>query len=306
MNPHLTARGQDMGDTLRTRHRLHFWFLPIAAPVLIKGRTHRASIDLVQMSNQQIYKSDRVNARPEFAQSHRMTDECFADKSFASSPTDLAVAANLANLIVLWISDFGQTRRECSLIFAVPFGRHGLSQGFVGTQTIVTAQPGCRAMLLPAPGASRRLSSFLLHHSMELFVCAIVLGAGWSGKFDTNAQPHPPGTQLRKARRPLRGKGTAIVDPDYLGHALLPEKPSKCGPDRPQVLRWQCSYQQAISTEQISHCQRFAALAIACSKPAFDMVCRNLFLLGDVLKWQWTNQLTKGRSRWWNEWRSWG
>ena len=86
-----------MGDTLRTRHRLHFWFLPMAWCMPIEGPTHGAGIFLVQMANQQIGEFDGVNTASELTQSHRMTDEGLADKTFAPSPTDLAIAADSSN-----------------------------------------------------------------------------------------------------------------------------------------------------------------------------------------------------------------
>jgi hypothetical protein len=155
--------------------------------VLIKRWTHSARIFLVQMANQQVGKPDGVNSGSELAQSHRVTDERFADETFASGPTDLAIAADSAKLIVLWVADLGQTRRKRSFAFAIPFGRHGLSQSFVGTQMVVTPQPGGRAVLLPSPGMGWRLGGFLLHHSVKLFVCAVVLGTSRASKFHPNA-----------------------------------------------------------------------------------------------------------------------
>ena len=260
-----------MGDTLMTTHRLHFQFLRGAAAMLIKNWAHCTDVLQVQMSDQQIGKSDSVNTRLEWFEPDELTNEGFADKALASSPSDFPVAAYPANLITRSIMYFGQARRELSPAFAVPFGRQGLSQCFVRTFVIVAPQPTCAAVLLAAPCVSSGLGGFSFQDPMKLFVRSILLWTGRPDQFDADAQPDPPGAQLRKPCRALRGKGTAIVDPNDLRQASSSKKSCKNRFDRRQVLRGQQLHQQTITTEQIAHCQRLAPLAIACAKPALEI-----------------------------------
>src|SRR6516164_2355159 len=140
------ARGQDMGDTLMTRHGLHFWFLLSAPSMLIEDWTHGSLIVLVEMPDQQVRKLNRMNTEFEFAESNLLTDESFTDKTFAPGPADLTITAYPTDFKPRTIADVRQARRKPTSAFAISFARRGLSQCFVRTDLVVTPQPASTAM----------------------------------------------------------------------------------------------------------------------------------------------------------------
>src|SRR3954467_1243547 len=111
-----------------------------------------------------------------------LSDESFSDKARASSPADLPITPNPANLVTGRVVPFWQTAGKRRRAFPVPLRGCFLSQSLVRTKLVVTSQPEGGPMLLAPPRLGRRPGGFPLQDAMKLFVRSIILRSSWPGE----------------------------------------------------------------------------------------------------------------------------
>ena len=238
--------------------------------------SHRSDISLVQVTDQQFCKINRVNSWANASQSDPLTNEGLSDESPATAPPNFSVASDAPHHTTAAIVYLRQGFWKSPWTFSIQLAGCHLSQGLVGTHLIVALQPDCRAMLLPSSRPSCGSGRFSLQDPMKLFVRSIVLRTTGPCKFHSYTQPHPPGTQTRKACGAFGCKRTSVVDPNHFRQSLTLEKSSKDGLDGLPMLADQYSSQQTVTTVQIPNGQRFATLSIASAEPTFEVHCPNV------------------------------
>src|SRR5579863_1348953 len=116
-----------MGDSLMPTHGLHFRSLERTATMPIMRWTHGSLVALVQVSDQQLREIDCIHFLMKKAQSDLLAHEGLANKTFATSPPDLSIAANAPHHVSRPIFQIGQTPRKLPSISAIFPGRRHLS-----------------------------------------------------------------------------------------------------------------------------------------------------------------------------------
>src|SRR5580698_711468 len=243
----------------------------MASNMFINSRPHRADILLMQVTDQQVSEADGIDIGFELAQTNGLSHERFTDESFASSPANFTIAADLPDVISCSIPQRRQTRRELAWTPSIALSRRLLSQSFMGTLTVVLPKPAGATMLLTSPSSCCRLGRFGFEHPVKLLMRTVVLRLGWPDKLHPNVQASPPRAQLRKPGRPTRGKGAAIVHADHLRQTMLLKKPRKNSLGWGHLLAGQDGGQQTITAERVPHRQGFTTLAITRPKPTFEI-----------------------------------
>jgi hypothetical protein len=260
-----------MGNKLMPTHWLHFWFFGFGSTVPIKSRTHCTEIVFVEVPNEDVGEVYGMNASAQLLQCNALLHKSFSNESPSPFPANFSVASDLAHLVVLWILGQRKCIGKTSPTFAIEPNRSFLSQRLVRTEVVVATQPEGGPMLLPTTGLRRKMSSLFFHHTMKLFVRTVVLGTGWTRQLYPYPQPNPPCTQTRKPSRPRRSKRSTVVDPNGFWHALFAKKLCKrCFYSHPALIGQQAN-QEAVTAEQIPHCQRFDSVSVASSKPPFEI-----------------------------------
>src|SRR5690349_6389076 len=124
-----------------TTHRLHFLFFGFVTAVPVEGRTHRASVLVMQMANQQTGVVNSVDTAAQLLQAHALFDEGFADKSFATPPANLPIAADLSHLVARRVLEGRQCGRKAPPALAIKLGWCFLPQRLVRSQVVVAVKP---------------------------------------------------------------------------------------------------------------------------------------------------------------------
>jgi hypothetical protein len=252
-----------MGDTLE--------LLFLSLGVFVECRSHRTSIPLMKMANQQVAKIHGPYSGSYWAQAHALTHEGFAHKTLPPCPTDFSIASDPTHRIARSVFNLRQHPGEATTAPAIYLAWLPLPQRFVWTMLIVIAQPDGGAVLLAAPRPGCRPRSLPLQHSMKLLVGSIVLGTARTRQLHPYTQTNPPRAQARQPARTSGGEGPTIVHSNHLRQTSLAEKPRKCGLHRPKLLGRQESRQQSVTAEQVPHRQWLASLALASTKPTFEI-----------------------------------
>src|SRR2546423_15170660 len=89
--------------------------------------------------------------------------------------------------------------------------------------------------------------------AMHAFMLAVLLGTGRRNALMDDAELHPPDIEGREAMNPGRGERGAIVSPDRLGQADLPEERAEHGLRERRLHRRESATHQQGATEMIGH-----------------------------------------------------
>ena len=270
MTSALTARGKDMGNTMRQRHGLHF---PVFGGTLadIRRRPESTSVRCAQLAQRHSSPIDHSFSRPHWLQAHFQPDKRLAHKSKPPLPPNLSVAPYAAHLPIRRIFQERQSPASPASPWVVALGGGSLSQRFVRTHLIVVSDPTIGSSLLRPPGARSRSRDIGLHFPVHLFVSAVLFGMSRRDKFHLDSQRLPPGAQARQTGWTVGSKGATIVHPNHFRQAIPDEQPHKDRLNTPPLLIGQQPGRQNVPAEQIPHRQRFDPLAVGRSEPAFEI-----------------------------------
>src|SRR5579859_888760 len=236
---------------------------------VITSRTHSSRIGVPQLPDEQASKVDRPLASPLWFQSHWITDEGLPHEPLAALPFDLPIGANPARGPTLSIDQHRTAPQPC--FGTIHLRGCPLPQGFVRPNPIVSLYPPVQAPLLRSQMARGRPRRLGLEHAVHLLVRPVLFGMSRRDEFDSNAQGGPPGAQPRQTPGTSGPKRPAVVRANHGWIAVLPEQPQK-DPARwhPTLILEQPDRQQ-IPTERIPDRQGLHPLAVASSKPAFEI-----------------------------------
>jgi hypothetical protein len=261
-------------DFGRRWHALASRSQALSEPTQILGRSHAARVRIPKLANQQAGKTSGIYSPAPEPQTNRISDEGFANKSFAPPPFDLPVAPYSAHFPLFRIHQhyLPGLRRPA----AINLRGHPLSQSFVGPNPVVNRSPSVGAPLLSARMLRSRSGRLGLEDSMHLLVPAVLFWVSWSDKFDANSQSRPPRAQARKPKRPWRSEGLTVVHSDDLRVTILSKQSNKNPFYRFPMLMLQQTNSQQQATEKIPDGQRFHPLSIPGPKPAFEIHSPNV------------------------------
>src|SRR6185312_309669 len=196
------ARGQDMGYTMRPRHRLHFYFF---APtfVEVKRGAKTACIVSTQLAQKHFDQVDFVSSKPLGLQAHLHSDKGLADKTQTTLPTYLPVAPDTAH------SPTGRIRcpfQKPAIRWParpIAFSWGSLPQRFVRAFPVINLNPPIGSASLSKGMARWRSGQIRFKLPMHLFVRTVLFGVPRRNELNFDSQGSPPGTQTRKTRRAL-------------------------------------------------------------------------------------------------------
>ena len=247
-------------------------------PARISSGTHSTRIGFPQFPNQQSGKMHSPFRLGQGLQSHRVANESFPHKAFASAPFDLAIASHLAPHPSWWVfwKYLAPTRQAFG---SINFHWRPLAQSLVGPNLVVAFDPSPGPPLLRSHIARRGTCRFGFEHPMHLFVRPILFRMPRSYELDLDSHGSPPSAQARKPRWPGRSERSAIVHADDLGIAVTPKQLQKNSTNRPPTLIGQQAYCQQVTTEQIANRQGLDPASVLSSKPALEIDRPNLIAL---------------------------
>jgi len=235
----------------------------------ITCRTHPSGIRTSQVSNQKAAKIDRPSALALGLEPHRIPGESFPYEPPSPLPFDLSIGADPTHDPTLGIIHYRTAHRPWS--GTIHLCRSSLPQSLVRANPIVHSHPAVGTPLLGSQMAGSPLCCLGLEHSVHLFVSPVLFRVPRGYEFDLNPQRCPPGAQTRKPCWTIGTKGPAIVAADHRRVTVLPKQTQKNPAHGLPTLVSEQTNPQEITTERISHGQRFHTLAVARTEPPLEI-----------------------------------
>ncbi len=248
-------------------------WLPLTLPNVTRW-THPSRIRMSQVSDQKVSEIDRPSVAAVALEPHWISNKRFSHEPFSPLPPDLSIGAHPTDRPTLGITHHRTPGRHWS--GTIHLCGCPLPQSLVWANPIVYSNPTVCAPLLRPQMTRNPLGRFGLEHPVHLFVGSVLFRVPRRYEFDSNPQDCPPSAQARKPLWTLGTEGPAIVAADHRRVTVLSKQTQK-NPAHwlPALVLEQTNFQE-VTTEQISHGQRFHTLAVGGAEPALEIHCPHL------------------------------
>ena len=225
----------------------------------------------MQLSQQPVAQVHLMTARAHLHQADLLAAKGFPNKTQPPAPPDLPVASHLPHRPTSAIDPPSYGFHILALGSSIQARGGYLAQRFMRPLLIELSEPAIKTSLLGRWRVSGGPSRLRFERPMHPLVRPIFLWTTRRNKLHSNAQTEPPHAQRTQAARTLRAKRWAIIHPNRLRLTVPLEPALKLPLHSCQLGLDHHLTAQDITAEPITGRQRIAALAVATSKPSFEV-----------------------------------